>query len=39
MRFNEYQKTKGPVLTVLIPFIDMIERVDLRILTFIANKE
>lgn len=38
-RLGKYQKTKGPGLIVLIPFIDKIERVDLRVLTINVDKQ
>ncbi len=38
-RLGKYQKTKGPGLIFLIPFIDKIERVDLRVLTINVDKQ
>ncbi len=38
-RLGKFQKTKGPGLIVLIPFIDKIERVDLRVLTINVDKQ
>lgn len=38
-RLGKYQSTKGPGLIVLIPFIDKIERVDLRVLTINVDKQ
>lgn len=38
-RLGKFQKTKGPGLIILIPFIDKIERVDLRVLTINVDKQ
>lgn len=38
-RLGKYQRTKGPGLIFLIPFIDKIERVDLRVLTINVDKQ
>ncbi|MFO7798547.1 slipin family protein [Rhodohalobacter sp.] len=38
-RLGKFQATKGPGLIVLIPFIDKIERVDLRVLTINVDKQ
>lgn len=38
-RLGKFHKTKGPGLIVLIPFIDKIERVDLRVLTINVDKQ
>ena len=38
-RLGKFQKTKGPGLILLIPFIDKIERVDLRVLTINVDKQ
>ncbi len=38
-RLGKYYMTKGPGLIVLIPFIDKIERVDLRVLTINVDKQ
>ncbi len=38
-RLGKYLKTKGPGLIFLIPFIDKIERVDLRILTINVDRQ
>ncbi len=38
-RLGKYQGTKGPGLIVLIPFIDKIERVDLRVLTINVDRQ
>lgn len=38
-RLGKYKHTKGPGLIVLIPFIDKIERVDLRVLTINVDKQ
>lgn len=38
-RLGKYLKTKGPGLIVLIPFIDKIERVDLRVLTINVDRQ
>ena len=38
-RRGKFQSTKGPGLIVLIPFIDKIERVDLRVLTINVDKQ
>ncbi|WP_234567664.1 slipin family protein [Rhodohalobacter sp. 614A] len=38
-RLGKYQSTKGPGLIVLVPFIDKIERVDLRVLTINVDKQ
>jgi regulator of protease activity HflC (stomatin/prohibitin superfamily) len=38
-RLGKYKGTKGPGLIVLIPFIDKIERVDLRVLTINVDKQ
>lgn len=38
-RLGKYHSTKGPGLIVLIPFIDKIERVDLRVLTINVDKQ
>lgn len=38
-RLGKFQATKGPGLIVLIPFIDKVERVDLRVLTINVDKQ
>src|SRR5699024_10932524 len=38
-RLGKYRTTKGPGLIFLIPFIDKIERVDLRVLTINVDKQ
>lgn len=38
-RLGKYQSTKGPGFIILIPFIDKIERVDLRVLTINVDKQ
>src|SRR5699024_12126534 len=38
-RLGKYKNTKGPGLILLIPFIDKIERVDLRVLTINVHKQ
>lgn len=38
-RLGKYYKTKGPGLIFLIPFIDRVERVDLRVLTINVDKQ
>lgn len=38
-RLGKFQGTKGPGLIFLIPFIDKIERVDLRVLTINVDKQ
>lgn len=38
-RLGKFQKVKGPGLILLIPFIDKIERVDLRVLTINVDKQ
>ncbi len=38
-RLGKFQSTKGPGLIVLVPFIDKIERVDLRVLTINVDKQ
>ncbi|TYP93664.1 Regulator of protease activity HflC, stomatin/prohibitin superfamily [Fodinibius salinus] len=38
-RLGKYLKTKGPGLIFLIPFIDKIERVDLRVLTINVDRQ
>src|SRR5690625_3299369 len=38
-RLGKYQGTKGPGLIFLIPFIDKIQRVDLRVLTINVDKQ
>src|SRR5690625_8030039 len=38
-RLGKYQGTKGPGLIFLLPFIDKIQRVDLRVLTFNVDKQ
>ena len=38
-RLGKYKSTKGPGLIFLIPFIDKIERVDLRVLTINVDKQ
>ena len=38
-RLGKYLKTKGPGLIFLIPFIDRIERVDLRVLTINVDRQ
>src|SRR5690625_5189991 len=38
-RLGKYQSTKGPGLIMLIPFIDKIQRVDLRVLTINVDKQ
>src|SRR5690625_7678138 len=41
MRFmiGKIKSTKGPGLIVLVPFIDKVERVDLRVLTINVDKQ
>lgn len=38
-RLGKYQSTKGPGLILLIPFIDKIQKVDLRVLTINVDKQ
>lgn len=38
-RLGKYQSTKGPGLIILIPFIDKVERVDLRVLTINVERQ
>ncbi len=38
-RLGKFQRTKGPGLIILIPFIDKIQRVDLRVLTINVDKQ
>lgn len=38
-RLGKFYKTKGPGLIILIPFIDKIERVDLRVLTINVDRQ
>lgn len=38
-RLGKYQSTKGPGFIILIPFIDKVERVDLRVLTMNVDKQ
>lgn len=38
-RLGKFQSTKGPGLIVLVPFIDKVERVDLRVLTINVDKQ
>jgi len=38
-RLGKFQATKGPGLIILIPFIDKVERVDLRVLTINVDKQ
>src|SRR6056297_916594 len=38
-RLGKFHKTKGPGFIVLIPFIDKMERVDLRVLTINVDKQ
>src|SRR5690625_7864977 len=38
-RLGKYKGTKGPGLIFLIPFIDKIERVDLRVLSINVDKQ
>jgi len=38
-RLGKFQATKGPGLIVLVPFIDKVERVDLRVLTINVDKQ
>ncbi|MEX1063675.1 MAG: slipin family protein [Balneolaceae bacterium] len=38
-RLGKFYMTKGPGLIVLIPFIDKVERVDLRVLTINVDKQ
>lgn len=38
-RLGKFQSTKGPGFIILIPFIDKIERVDLRVLTINVDKQ
>lgn len=38
-RLGKFQSVKGPGLIVLIPFIDKIERVDLRVLTINVDRQ
>ena len=38
-RLGKFQSTKGPGLIILIPFIDKVERVDLRVLTINVDKQ
>lgn len=38
-RLGKFQSTKGPGFIILIPFIDKVERVDLRVLTINVDKQ
>src|SRR5699024_6659657 len=38
-RLGKYQSTKGPGLILLIPFIDKVQKVDLRVLTINVDKQ
>jgi regulator of protease activity HflC (stomatin/prohibitin superfamily) len=38
-RLGKFQSVKGPGLIILIPFIDKIERVDLRVLTINVDRQ
>lgn len=38
-RLGKFQSTKGPGFIILIPFIDKMERVDLRVLTINVDKQ
>src|SRR5690625_3773960 len=38
-RLGKFQETKGPGLIVLIPFIDKVERVDLRVMTINVDRQ
>jgi regulator of protease activity HflC (stomatin/prohibitin superfamily) len=38
-RLGKFHKTKGPGIIMLIPFIDKIERVDLRVLTINVDRQ
>src|SRR5690606_3156210 len=38
-RLGKFQRTKGPGLIFLLPFIDKIQRVDLRVLTINVDKQ
>lgn len=38
-RLGKFQSTKGPGLIILIPFIDKVERVDLRVLTINVERQ
>ena len=38
-RFGKFQDVKGPGLIALIPFVDKIERVDMRVLTINVDKQ
>lgn len=38
-RLGKFQSTKGPGLILLIPFIDKIQRIDLRVLTINVDKQ
>lgn len=38
-RLGKFHKTKGPGFIILIPFIDKMERVDLRVLTINVDKQ
>lgn len=38
-RLGKFQSTKGPGLIILIPFIDKIERIDLRVLTINVDRQ
>lgn len=38
-RLGKYQSTKGPGLILLIPFIDKVQKVDLRVLTISVDKQ
>ena len=38
-RLGKFQSVKGPGLIILIPFIDKVERVDLRVLTINVDKQ
>lgn len=38
-RLGKFQSTKGPGLIVLVPFIDRVERVDLRVLTINVDRQ
>ncbi|HLQ99812.1 MAG TPA: slipin family protein [Sphingobacterium sp.] len=38
-RLGKYQSTKGPGLILLVPFIDKVQKVDLRVLTINVDKQ
>ncbi|MCC5914032.1 MAG: slipin family protein [Balneolaceae bacterium] len=38
-RLGKFQSTKGPGLIILIPFIDKVERIDLRVLTINVDRQ